>query len=242
MPRENAITAYDFRPGRVLAGRYRVISFLGGGLEGEVYLVEECQTGIERALKVYYPRWNPNATASKRYATKLHAVRRCPIIIQYHGQGSIRFRGHEVSYVISEYADGEMLSTLLARQPSHRLPPFAACHLLLALAAGLEAVHAAGEYHGDLHTDNVIVQHFGLNFQLKVLDFFPRSGSRRALMQVDVVDVVKIFHESLGGRRHYKNQPPVVKDICRGLKHSLILERFPTMAALRRHLETLRWN
>ncbi|MGE0624130.1 MAG: protein kinase [Pseudomonadales bacterium] len=239
---EPLISSFDFQPGRIIAGRYRVLSFLGGGLEGEVYLVEECQTGIERALKLFYPQWNRKGEASKRYATKLHRLRHCPIIIQYHGQGTVRFRGNEVSYVVSEYAPGEVLAKFIARQRGRRLQPLAACHLLHALAAGLEPVHAAGEYHGDLHTENVIVMRYGLTFELKVLDFFPRHGRRRVLMQEDIVDVVKIFHESLGGLRHYRNQPEEVKSICRGLKHSLILERFPSMAVLRRQLEQLSWG
>ena len=242
MAAEPLISSFDFQPGRIIAGRYRVLSFLGGGLEGEVYLVEECQTGIERAVKLFYPQWNSKGEASKRYATKLHRLRHCPIIIQYHGQGTLRFRGIEVSYVVSEYAPGEVLATLLSRQRGKRLQPLAACHLLHALAAGLESVHAAGEYHGDLHTENVIVMRYGLTFELKVLDFFPRRGGRRVLMQEDIIDVVKIFHESLGGAAHYARQPEQVKDICRGLKHSLILERFPTMDALRRRLELLTWN
>lgn len=236
------ISSFDFQPGRLLAGRYHVLSFLGGGLEGEVYLVEEHQTGIERALKIFYPQWNRNGEASRRYATKLHRLRHCPIIIQYHGQGTLRFRGTEVSYVVSEYAPGEVLAKFLARQRGGRLQPLAACHLLYALARGLEPVHAAGEYHGDLHTENVIVMRFGLTFQLKLLDFFPRSGRRRLLMQDDIIDVVKIFYDSLGGMRHYRNQPDEVKGICRGLRHSLILGRYPSMTALRRHLEQLSWD
>jgi hypothetical protein len=103
-------------------------------------------------------------------------------------------------------------------------------------------VHAAGEYHGDLHAENILVVRFGLTFELKLLDFFPREGGRRALQHMDIVDAVKIFHESLGGQPHYARQPAAVKAICRGLRHSLITERFPTMAALRRHLEAMSWD
>jgi len=239
---QSLITSFDFQPGRLVAGRYKVVRFLGAGLEGEVYLVEEQQTGIEHAIKLFFPHWNPKGEASKRYATKLHRLRHCPIIIRYHGQGTVRYRGKEVIYVVSEYAPGEVLSAFLARRRGRCLSPLAACHLLLALATGLEAVHNAGEYHGDLHSENVIVARFGLAFELKLLDFFPRQGRRRALMQDDIIDAVKIFHECLGGARRYAKQPAQVKAICRGLKHSLILERFPSMTALRRQLEELSWD
>jgi len=193
-------------------------------------------------VKLFFPEMNPAGRTSRRYATKLHRLRHCPATIQYHGQGTVRFRGEEISYVVSEYAPGEPLPVLVNRMPGRRLAPLAACHLLHALAAGLEGVHAAGEYHGDLHSENIVVSRFGLTFDLKVLDFFPREGRRSALVREDVVDVVRIFHEALGGRRRYAGQPPEIKAICRGLKHSLILERFPTMAALRAHLERFAWG
>jgi hypothetical protein len=93
-----------------------------------------------------------------------------------------------------------------------------------------------------MHPENVVVARFGLTFDLKILDFFPRQGRRATLEKDDVVDVIRIFYESLGGHRHYARQPLEVKAICRGLKHSLILKRFPSMAALRRHLETMSWS
>jgi len=60
-------------------------------------------------------------------------------------------------------------------------------------------------------------------------------------MRGDVVDVIRIFYDSLGGARHYAKQLPEVKAICRGLKHSLILESFPTLDRLRTHLESINW-
>ena len=65
-----------------------------------------------------------------------------------------------------------MLSEFLERQPGKRLHYFAALHLLHSLASGLEDIHRMGEYHGDLHTDNIIVQRSGLKFDLKILDLY----------------------------------------------------------------------
>ncbi|MFV2067521.1 MAG: hypothetical protein ACC645_11120, partial [Pirellulales bacterium] len=52
------INAFDFRPGRVLAGKYEVVSRLGAGWEGEVYMLREMPTGIERAAKFFFPHRN----------------------------------------------------------------------------------------------------------------------------------------------------------------------------------------
>lgn len=238
---EPRIKAFGFRPGRVISGRFKILDHLGSGWEGEVYLVRESDTGIERALKLFFPHRNLQGEASKRYARKLHTLRHCPIIIQYHVQGTTRVRGATVTYIVFDYAPGEALGKFLARQPGQRLSTLAGLHLLYALTCGLEAVHAAGEYHGDLHTENVIVARFGLTFDLKVLDFFHQTGSRRSRLRGDVVDVIRIFYDSLGGARHYAKQPDEVKAICRGLKHSLIIERFPTLTRLKAHLEAINW-
>jgi hypothetical protein len=52
---------------------------------------------------------------------------------------------------------------------------------------------------------------------------------------------VQVFHTLVGGRDRYKDQPPVVKDIIRGNKDSLILARFQSAGDIQRHLETLEW-
>jgi len=52
------IEVFDFKPGRVLAGRYAVEAFLDSGWEGEVYRVVEERTGVCRAAKVLYPQRN----------------------------------------------------------------------------------------------------------------------------------------------------------------------------------------
>ena len=50
------ISSFDFQPGRSLAKKYEVLSKLGQGWEGEVYLLRETSTGIERAAKFFFPQ------------------------------------------------------------------------------------------------------------------------------------------------------------------------------------------
>jgi serine/threonine protein kinase len=233
---------FDLQPGRVIGRKYEVSEWLGEGWEGEVYKIVEISTGIERAAKLFYPQRNRRDRAAKLYARRLHRLRHCPIVIQYHAREEMRYRKGVITVLISEYVDGEKLSDFLARQPGRRLQPFQAVHLLYALAAGMEQVHHAREYHGDLHTENVIVHRYGLGFDLKLLDVYEWSAPKRENIQSDILDMIRIFYDVLGGARHYARQPRNVRDICCGLKQSLILKKFPTTSRLKDHLESMRWD
>lgn len=237
------IESFDLAPGRTLARKYEVVSRLGGGWEGEVYRIREKSTGIERAAKLFFPQRNLRNKSAKFYARKLHRLRDCPIVIHYHTEETIVLRKLPITVLVSEYVEGELLTEFLARQPGGRLHAFQAVHLLYALVKGLECIHRLREYHGDLHPGNVIVERHGLEFDLKLLDFFHwESAPKREGYQDDLIFLVRIFYDSLGGAHFYAKQPQVVKDICCGLKRSLILARYPTATHLKQHLETMRWE
>jgi len=236
------ISGFDFPVGKRLGKKYEILDKLGQGWEGEVYLVRELLTGIERAAKFFFPQRNKNNKTLVFYAKKLHELRHCPIVIQYLTQETITIRGMDISYLISDFIEGELLSEFLLRQPGRRLPPFQALHLLHALASGIENIHHMREFHGDLHIDNVIIRRFGLSFDLKLLDMFYWGGARNENIQYDVNNLIRIFYESIGGKKHYAKQPKEVKEICCGLKNSLIMKKFRSAGQLREYIETMEWN
>ncbi|HSS63644.1 MAG TPA: serine/threonine-protein kinase, partial [Gammaproteobacteria bacterium] len=152
------------------------------------------------------------------------------------------FRGQPLKYLISDYIEGELLSHFITRQPGKRLQPFAALHLLHALAKGIECIHKSGDFHGDLHTDNIIVQRYGLGFELKLLDFYHSRASKKENIRFDVVEMIRVFHEALGGAKHYAKHPPEIKAICCGRKQSLILKKFRSAGQIKSYLETMEWS
>jgi tRNA A-37 threonylcarbamoyl transferase component Bud32 len=236
------ISSFKLSGGTRLAGKYEVVSRLGSGWEGEVYLVRECGTRIERTVKIFFPRRNLGNRALRFYARKLHKLRHCPIVIQYHTRDTFVFDGLPVSFLVSEFVEGELLSDFLKRQSGRRLNPFQGVHLLHALAVGIELIHNVGEYHGDLHTDNVIVLRHGLGFELKLLDMFSWGSPNAENIQHDVFDLIRIFYDALGGQRWYRRQPQEVKDICKGLKRSLIAREFRSAGQLCQYLEMMEWQ
>lgn len=242
MYRPSKVSRFDFPAGRTLAGKYVIQQPLGSGWEGEVYGIIEKNTGIRRAAKFYYPHRDPTGKAAIAYARKLDALRHCPILMQYHHQESITVRRKRVVVVISELVEGVKLSEFLERQPKQRLSTFEALHVLYVLARGIAPIHARGEYHGDIHDDNIMIRRAGIGFDVKLLDFFDLGKPAKRKIWKDVLNLVMVFHTIVGGRESYSRQPKVVKDIIRGLKDSLILDRFESAVDIQRHLEGLSWD
>jgi serine/threonine protein kinase len=241
-PKKLVVDAFDFQPGRLLAKKYEVVSKLGQGWEGEVYLVREQLTQIERAAKFFYPQRNPNNKAFKFYAQKLHKLRHCPILIQYFAQDTILYRGVPITFLVSDYIEGELLSSFINRQPGKRLQAFQALHLLHALAQGIETIHHMREYHGDLHTDNIIISRFGLSYDLKLIDMYYWKSAKYENIRHDVCSLIRVFYDALGGQKYYAKQPEEVKAIICGLKNTLILKKFKTAGQLREYIETMQWQ
>jgi RIO-like serine/threonine protein kinase len=242
MYRPGKVKRFDFPPGRTVAGKYVIERPLGSGWEGEVYAIAERATGIRRAAKFYYPHRDPMGKAAISYARKLDALRHCPILMQYHHQEIAYFRRKKVIVVISELVEGQKLSEFLASQPGKRLSTFEALHVLYVLAKGIAPIHARGEYHGDIHDHNVMIRRQGIGFDVKLLDFFDLGKPTKGKVHKDVLNLIEVFHATVGGRSRYGEQPKVVKDIIRGQKDSLILERFQSAGDIQRHLETLEWE
>lgn len=240
--RKERIKSFRLKPGDFLTKKYRVVEQLGGGWEGEVYHVRETNTDIDRAAKLFFPYRNKNNDALKTYAKRLEKLKDCPTVLRYHTQESFEHRGEEVYFMVSEYVKGRPLSQFTKRQRGRRVEPFRAVHILHALCTGVQEIHSHREYHGDLHADNVLILQIGLGFRIKFFDFYYYGPRRREHIQSDIVDLVNLFYNLLGGKNAYAKQPPEMKYICCGLKRSLIIKKFPTVARLRRHLETLPWE
>jgi tRNA A-37 threonylcarbamoyl transferase component Bud32 len=236
---------YNFAPGRVLARKYEVLSRASARTSGELYMLSERATGIERTAKFFSPAVDPQNRFANYCARKLHKLRHCDILIHYRTQETISVGGRDVTYLVSDVVQGEPLADFLARQPGGRMAAFEGLHLLHAIATGVDKMHHAGEAHGDLTLDNLIGRRKGIGFQVKIIDLSPPIGghcAHAASMRDDVYDMIRIFHDSIGGPRLYARQPDVVKHICYGMRRQNIAENFRNAGELKRHLETMTWK
>ena len=229
---------FNLLPGRRVGNAYVVEDLLGRGTEGEVYRVRDTTTGIRRAAKFFYADPQASRKLIARHAVKLERLRRCPIVLQYLHREQVTVRRRPTVVLVSELCAGVPLQTWIDQQRGRRAHPFIALTILHRLVVGLEAVHELGEYHSDVHTENVLIEPHGVDFSLQLIDFYDWGRPTKAKRQEDVVQCVAVLADLLGGRDRYATFPPEVKTICAGFRRGRLLDRFPTIAALRHHLET----
>lgn len=228
---------YKLQKGRLLGKQYIIQEFLGNGWQGEVYKIEEVGTGIVRAAKLFYKREEFEKLPHISYAQRLNQLKTCPIVIQYHHHDIVRLKGENVHYLVSDYVDGEILEDYLGKQPQKRLQPFEALHLLYALVLGVEQIHFLKEYHGDIHSGNVIVKRRGLHFDVRLIDLLNLGKATRVRILEDVHALIDLFYEMLGGAKYYQKMPAYIKQIICGRKRQLIAKKFKTAAELRTYLD-----
>lgn len=161
---EYAISEGRFLPGRLIAGRYRIIALLGKGGMGEVYRADDLTLGQAVALKFL-----PDAAASdeallERFRNEVRIARRVshPNVCRVYDVGEVDGQ----TFFTMEYVDGEDLASLLRR--IGRLPQDKAVEISRQLCAGLAAAHAKGVLHRDLKPANIMLDGRG---QVVITDF-----------------------------------------------------------------------
>src|SRR5512140_294946 len=144
-------------------GRYRILSALGAGGMGEVYLAEDTQLRRRVALKVLPPHVADDRDRKLRFEQEARAASALnhPNIVTIHEIGS---EGESI-YIAMESIEGE---TLRNRMRSARLDLKTALAIATQVAAALDAAHRGGIVHRDLKPENIMIRNDG---GVKVLDF-----------------------------------------------------------------------
>jgi predicted ATPase/serine/threonine protein kinase len=149
------------RPGGQI-GAYEVLSLIGRGGMGEVYLARDSRLGRNVAVKLLRATLTSNADAVRRFEQEARAASSLnhPNIVTIYEIGDWLER----HFIAMEFVDGESLTAMTGRAAG--LATLA--HLGAQLARALAITHAAGIVHRDIKPENVIVRHDGY---VKVLDF-----------------------------------------------------------------------
>jgi serine/threonine-protein kinase len=150
-------------PANTIISHYRIISRLGAGGMGEVYLAEDTQLGRRVALKILPPDFTNDEERLLRFEQEAHAASALnhPNIITIHEVGSEA----NTRYITTEFIEGETLRQRLQRGP---LSVREALDVAVQVANALAAAHHIGIIHRDIKPENVMLRPDGY---AKVLDF-----------------------------------------------------------------------
>ena len=149
-------------PGKLL-NHYKVVSLLGGGGMGEVYLAEDTRLRRKVALKLLLPDLITDQRGLIRFeqeALASSALNHPNILTIYefgHADG--------LNFIASEFVDGDTLRRKIGKSG---LALNDAIDIAIQIAGALAAAHASGIVHRDIKPENVIVRGDGI---VKVLDF-----------------------------------------------------------------------
>ena len=144
-------------------GHYEVLSQLGAGGMGEVYLAYDSTLDRKVALKILPPEVASRSDRMRRFVqeAKAAAALNHPNLAHVYEIGE-----HDAHHFIAmEFIDGTTLSSKIHRE---KTPLAKLLEYLRYVAESLAKAHAAGIVHRDLKPDNIMISK---DDHVKVLDF-----------------------------------------------------------------------
>ena len=142
---------------------YRIVSKIGAGGMGEVYLAEDTKLDRQVALKVLPQEFAEDSDRMNRFVreAKSASALNHPNIITIHEIGEVE----GTHFIASEYIQGETLHNRLRQSP---LDLKATLDIAIQVASALNTAHRAGIIHRDIKPENLMIRPDGL---VKILDF-----------------------------------------------------------------------
>ena len=148
--------------------RYKIVSRLGTGAMGYVYLAEHTVLESKRAYKLLFGELGSDKRAMSRFKREAQALSkmRHPNIVTLVDFGTTP---EGLTFLAMEYIDGKTLEQILKEEGS--LSSARAANIVRQMSAGLAEAHKLGFIHRDLKPGNVMLSKFDDTEQIKILDF-----------------------------------------------------------------------
>ncbi len=154
------------RRGDLFASRYELLSTLGKGGMGVVYLARDQQLDEDVALKVLRPDvMKEDPTLLDRFKQEIKLARRITHrnVLRTHDFGEAA----GTPYISMEYLEGVTLKDLIRSKGA--LPIGVGLRIAKQMCQGLEAAHAQGVVHRDIKPQNMLI--LPETGDLKIMDF-----------------------------------------------------------------------
>ncbi|MEP6569534.1 MAG: protein kinase [Acidobacteriota bacterium] len=172
-------------------GSYKILSLLGEGGMGEVYLAEDLRLGRQVALKRLPAQFTLTSDRVRRFEQEARAASALnhPNIVTIHEIG----RSNSTHFITTEFIDGE---TLRQHMVSVRMKLNDVLDIATQIASALAAAHAAGIVHRDIKPENIMLRHDRI---VKVLDFGLAKLTLRPIPAVATEAVTKAMVKTSPG-------------------------------------------
>ena len=144
--------------------RIRVDGLIKAGGQGEAYWATEVNSGQKGVLKVFHKRFANGDTVKRlRFLVDLDLQASCPVLCAPIDVLNKRdLVGH-----YTPLAEGQPLEEFLGNPNSTFIEEM---QLAISLAHAINVLHSGNVAHGDLHAENLIINHVGGVFHLHVID------------------------------------------------------------------------
>jgi serine/threonine protein kinase len=144
-------------------GPYEILTLVGTGGMGEVYLANDPRLHRRVALKMLPAAFANDEARVRRFVREARAVSALnhPNILTIYEIGEAEGR----RFIATEFVEGQTLRNLLSQG---RMPLGAVLEIAIQIAGALQVAHEAGIVHRDIKPENIMLRPDGL---VKVLDF-----------------------------------------------------------------------
>ncbi|HEV2669156.1 MAG TPA: protein kinase [Blastocatellia bacterium] len=157
---------------------YRILSKLGAGGMGEVYLAEDLNLGRRVALKLLPAKFTRDPDRVRRFEQEARAASATshPNILTIYEIGQVETETGVMHFMSMEFVEGQTLRQRLKQG----LNPDEAIEIAIQIASALAAAHAVGITHRDIKPENIMLRHDGY---VKILDFGLAKLTETAFLQ-----------------------------------------------------------
>jgi len=168
--------------------QYKILSKIGKGGMGEVYLAEDTKLDRQVALKILPAEFAEDKDRMSRFVreAKSASALNHPNIITIYEIGE----SENINYIATEFIDGKTLDTYLKDNP---LSFNEVLDIAIQVTSALDESHEAGIVHRDIKPDNIMIRENGL---VKILDFGIAKLTEKETPEIESEDATAVQQPS----------------------------------------------